>query len=50
MSKEDRYGLFGAIFCTGLAYFDDWWRSFWIVCAVALTAWTIASLWSRSRS
>ena len=49
MSKEDKYGLAGVLLCSGLAWFDAWWRPFWIVCAVLLAVWTVGSLLNRQR-
>lgn len=49
MSKDDKYGLAGAIFCSALAMYDENWRPFWAAGAVLLGVWTSLSLMQRRR-
>lgn len=52
MSREDRYGIAGALFCFAAGWIDDWWRPLWLLCGAGLTLWTVVSLvqaWRRKR-
>jgi hypothetical protein len=49
VSKDDKFGLAGVIFCSVLAWFDEHWRPFWAAGAVVMGVWTAISVMQRGR-
>jgi hypothetical protein len=49
VSKDDKFGLAGVIFCSVLAWFDEQWRPFWAAGAVVMGVWTAISVMQRGR-
>lgn len=49
MDKDDKYGLAGVIFCSAMAWYDEWWRPFWASGAILLGVWTAIAMLRRDR-
>jgi hypothetical protein len=49
MTRDDKFGLAGVVFCTIMALVDEQWRPFWAAGAIVMGVWTAVAVMQRGR-